>query len=465
MAAPPLQAAQLVPSPAPEAAAEADPEAPQAPTKVDVEPTAQDGDIAERLKGILDATTWFDEPTVHVEEGVVFLDGRTRDEGYKEWASNLARNTEGVVAVVNRLEVFTPTDWGFTTARDEFVLWGQYFAASLPTLVLASMILALALLSAKLAAYVIRRVMNARVPSHLLQEVTARAGGTLVFLLGLYFILRISGLTRLAVTVVGGTGLVGLILGIAFRDITENFLASLFLSLQHPFREGDLVQIGESLGYVQRLTSRTTVLMTLDGNQVQIPNSTVYKTSICNYTSNPNRRVDFLIGIGYDDAIPHAQEVALGVLAKHPAVLNDPEPWVLVDSLGAATVNLKVYFWLDGSKHSWLKVRSSVIRLIKRAFQDADISLPDEAREVVFPQGIPVRMLRDGEEDGKPVAATPPVAPRKPPSIPDEEVATVAEGGLRSQASEIQAQARQSWSPDRGENLLDVAAPPPQQSP
>ena len=66
---------------------------------------------------------------------------------------------------------------------------------------------------------------------------------------------------------------------------------------------------------------------------------------------------------------------------------------MLADSLGKATVNLRVYFWLNGREHSWLKVRSSVIRLVKLAFQQHGISMPDEAREVVFPQGVPVTML------------------------------------------------------------------------
>lgn len=117
-------------------------------------------------------------------------------------------------------------------------------------------------------------------------------------LAGLYLVLRIAGLTQLALTVVGGTGLIGLVLGIAFRDITENLLASLLLSLQQPFREGDLVEVAEVTGYVQRLTSRTTVLMTLDGNQAQVPNSTVFKSTIHNFSSNPNRRDDFIVGIG-----------------------------------------------------------------------------------------------------------------------------------------------------------------------
>ena len=110
---------------------------------------------------------------------------------------------------------------------------------------------------------------------------------------------------------------------------------------------------------------------------MQVPNSTVFKSTLRNFTSNPNRRDDFIVGIGYDDSITFAQEVALKVLAEHPAVLHDPEPLVLVENLGSSTVNLRIYFWLDGGQHSWAKVKSSVIRLTKRAFQDAGISLPD----------------------------------------------------------------------------------------
>ena len=312
----------------------------------------------------------------------------------------------------------------------------------------AVVVIALSWIFARITVYLLRRGLLERSLSQLLREVLARAGGLLIMLAGLYLVLRIAGLTQLALTVVGGTGLIGLVLGIAFRDITENFLASLFLSLQQPFREGDLVEVASVTGYVQRLTSRTTVLMTLDGNQVQVPNATVFKSTIRNYTSNPNRRDDFIVGIGYDDPIPFAQDVALKVLAEHPAVLGEPEPLVLVDNLGSSTVNLRVYFWLDGSRHSWLKVKSSVIRLTKRAFQEAGISLPDEAREVTFPNGVPVRMM-EGEGVLQPG--------REKPTAEAETAVTKAEAGLQSEAGEIKEQARKSWTP--GENLLTSSSP------
>lgn len=199
----------------------------------------------------------------------------------------------------------------------------------------------------------------------------------MVFSLGWYLVLRISGLSRLAVAVVGGTGLVGLVLGIAFRDITENFIASLLLSIQNPFREGDLVEIDGTSGFVEQLTSRATVLTTPDGIQVQIPNATVFKSTIRNLTSNPIWRDSFVVGIGHDDSIQVAQEAAQKVLTQHPAVLGEPEPWVLVDGLGASTINLRLYYRLDINTHSPIKARSSLIRLVKNAFAEAGITIPD----------------------------------------------------------------------------------------
>ncbi|MDQ6914006.1 MAG: mechanosensitive ion channel family protein, partial [Verrucomicrobiota bacterium] len=302
-----------------------------------------------------------------------------------------------------------------------------------------------------------RAVLHERIRAKLLRNVIAGGIGFLVFLFGTYVVLRVSGLTQLALTVVGGTGLIGLAVGIAFRDITENFLASIFLSMQRPFGMGDLVEVSGVTGYVQQLNVRTTILMTLDGNLVQIPNATVYKSNLCNFTTNANRRENFAVGIGYDDSISDAQEIARKVLAEHPAVLKDPEPSVLAESLGQATVNLRIYFWINGHEYSWLKVRSSLIRLVKRAYQKEGISMPDEAREVVFPQGIPVTMLE----------AKPPemrdARPRKQPPAEsqDEEpdaVSTKAEAGLSSEAGVIKEQAREAQPLKEGENLLPAAS-------
>jgi len=348
---------------------------------------------------------------------------------------------------VNEIQLAPGLWWKFAPALESLrELWRAIISA-IPVVAFSILILSLTWFAGGFAARGMRAWFGRRLTSPLLCAIAGRAAHAVVALIGLYVVLQVAGLTNVAFTIVGGTGLLGLILGIAFRDITENFLASMFLAFQQPFRNGDLIEIDGFVGLVQRLTARSTTLMALDGNHVQIPNATVYKSIIRNYTSNPYRRDDFTIGIGFDDAISRAQEVAMTVLSQHPAVLKNPEPWVLVDNLGKATVNLRVYFWLDGTSHSWLKVRSSVIRLIKRAFQNADISMPDEAREVVFPKGVPIVNPRD--------YPLPPSESVSEQSADESDLlAQPSEGELSSEDTAFAKQAAAARAPEEGRNLL-----------
>ncbi|QDU28668.1 Small-conductance mechanosensitive channel [Anatilimnocola aggregata] len=433
--------------------------------KVDINPVARDEEIRTRLQSVLDATGWFIDPQVEVREGVVFLSGYAETDELKKWAGDLARNTQDVVAVANRMDVLEPSVWDFEPAWTGMLALWRDFIRSLPFFLFGLLILALSAGAGVLATRGAQAFFRERIQARLLLNVMARGIGVLVFLLGVYIILRVSGLTQLALTVVGGTGLVGLAVGIAFRDITENFLASIFLSMHRPFETGDLVEISAITGYVQQLNIRTTILMTLDGNLVQIPNATVYKNNIRNFTTNANRREDFVVGIGYDSSISEAQEIARQVLSDHPAVLSDPEPMVLADSMGTATINLRIYFWLNGREHSLLKVRSSLIRLVKMAFQKNGVSMPDEAREIVFPNGVPVTMAGRKSSEAPPFTEPAPLD-----SVENEvdEVSTKAECDLSSDAGAIEEQARQVRPLNDGDNLLrsspNPSAPKIQQS-
>jgi len=211
----------------------------------------------------------------------------------------------------------------------------------------------------------------------LLLSVVVQALSIPIILLGVYFVLQVAGLTRLAVTVLGGTGLFGIVVGFAFRDIAENFLSSILLSVRNPFRTGDLIEVDGHVGIVENLNIRSTVLRTLDGNYVQIPNANVYKSTIKNYSSSERRRADFVVGIGYESPTTKAQTLIANVLRQHPAVLETPEPLVLVEELGAATVNLRVFYWFASAVYSPAKINSALLRLSKDALLKGGIELPD----------------------------------------------------------------------------------------
>ena len=442
----PLQSAARAQQAAPPAAIE-QPAAPRQP--VTVVPAAPDADIATRLTRIMQATGWFTAPSVSVRDGVVFLDGKTESAEYRAWAGDLAQNTQGTVAVVNRIEVQADVGSTFGRAAGEASRLYRRAVQAWPFAALVIVIGLATWLMARLVGGLARRFFAGRIDSPLLFKVVVRAFTIPVFLLGLYFVLQTAGLTRLALTVLGGTGLIGIIIGFGLRDIAENFLASLLLSVRNPFSGGDLIEVAGHTGIVQNLNTRSTVLLTLDGNHVQIPNATVYKSTIKNYSSIKSRRAEFVIGIGYDSSATQAQTIIASILKEHPAVLDAPEPLVLVDELGAATVNLRVTYWFDSATYSPAKINSALMRLTKNRLLRNGIELPDAAREIIFPKGVPLVQWPDA-------AAKPgtPATPARATPAEETSAATDAEGDLSSELSDMAAQPGQGIVPEAAENLL-----------
>ncbi|MFN7023483.1 MAG: mechanosensitive ion channel domain-containing protein [Pseudorhizobium sp.] len=414
---------------------------------VPVTEVVADAALADRLAAILNATGWYEAVQVRVDEGVVTLEGISDTAEHRTWAVELAGKAEGSIAVVNKLAVASDFSSTFDRAAGEVEQLSRRAGEILPLAVLALAIVAATWAVAAIVAAVARRLLAQRIPSPLLRGVVVKTISIPVLLLGVYFVLQVAGLTRLAVTVLGGTGLVGIIVGFAFRDIAENFLASLLLSVRNPFRTGDLIEVAGETGIVQNLNTRSTVLLTLEGNHVQIPNAAVFKNTIKNYSSTPTRRAEFLVGIGYDASVPQAQSLILEILRGHPAVLEQPEPLVLVDELGAATVNLRVSYWFDSRTYSPAKANSALLRLCKNALLEAGIELPDTAREVVFPRGVPFVPMGEGQP-------VPPVmGPRGDARGSDTQDATAGEGGLTNEANDVRGHL-QGEVPEASENLL-----------
>ncbi len=411
---------------------------------VAIQPAAQDAKIAERIASILEATGWFTGAQVTVDDGVVFLDGKTDTEAHRLWARDLAARTEGTVAVVNRLEVAAAPDWSFAPAFAAMRDVAERTVSSLPLIVLTIVILPLTWWLSALAARGIRAVFLARMTSPFLRTVVSRMLTLPIFLLGIYVVLQVAGLTQLALSVVGGAGVIGIVVGFAFRDIAENFLASLLLSIRQPFRVDDFIIVGDMQGTVHSMNTRSTVLISPEGNQIQIPNATVFKSVITNYTASPETRSSIAVGIGYDAPVNEAQRIIAQVLEEHEAILNEPSPMILVDTLGSSTVNVIAYYWVDIRRFSLLKVKSSVLRLVKKSLTEAGISMPDDAREIIFPEGVP--LSRDLGVDG----------PKRvlPPVTESSEESTEAEAELDNEQDEVVERAARSDMPDDDGNLL-----------
>ena len=169
----------------------------------------------------------------------------------------------------------------------------------------------------------------------------------------------------------------GLAIGFAVRDTLENYLASIMLSLRQPFRAGDHVLIGDREGKVMRLTSRATILMTMDGNHLRIPNPTVFKAVILNYTTNPDRRFTFSLGVDVADDPVAAMQSGLDVMRAHDFVKDEPAPSASISEVGDSNIVINFFGWVDQTKASFGKSRSLSIRSVKDALEAQGFSLPE----------------------------------------------------------------------------------------
>lgn len=150
---------------------------PEPPDKVEVQPVAADGDIQQRLANILNTTGWFGEPQVTVEAGIVYVKGTTENEEARQWAGELAKNTEGVIAVVNQIEVDPSTVWDFAPTFQVLEDLVRRFIRLLPLILVALAIIAVSWIFARLMVSLLRRRLLARSGSQLLREVMAGIAG------------------------------------------------------------------------------------------------------------------------------------------------------------------------------------------------------------------------------------------------------------------------------------------------
>ena len=232
------------------------------------------------------------------------------------------------------------------------------------------------LLGRGFGALVRRRYLALERPSfaHVMGRVVALAMGLVGFLAAVTVIFP----TVKPVNVLGSLGFFSIAVGFAFRDILENLLAGLLLLFRAPFRTHDEVKVGEVRGKVVEINLRETVIRTYDGRQVLIPNATVYKNPITVQTGYAAVRDEATVGVAYGTDLEKARDVALARLQAEPGVLDDPVPLVLVEELGASTIDLRLLFWTTPQQAQVRKVRDSVLRDVVRAYDDAGIEMPTD---------------------------------------------------------------------------------------
>ncbi len=356
------------------------------PTLAQGEPAA--GSLTPRVDGRMDARIergiverlaqleGTDGVEVRVEAGVVTLSGSVMHSETQERVRRLASRIDGVAEVVDEISLVTDPTARLGPAMDNAIERLQLLASYLPLLVVSLVVVFLFWMLARLVGRFDRlfdRIKINRFGRDLLKQAVQVA----VLLTGILIALEIMDATALVGAVLGAAGIAGLAIGFAFKDLVENYISSILLSIRQPFNPDDHVVIDDQEGKVVRLTSRATILMTLDGNHLRIPNSQVFKATILNYSRNPLRRFSFGIGLGVNEDMKGAQALGLEALTATPGVVDEPGSLSLIEELGDSNVLLRFYGWVDQRSASFGKVRGNAIRRVKTALENAGMDLPE----------------------------------------------------------------------------------------
>ena len=183
---------------------------------------------------------------------------------------------------------------------------------------------------------------------------------------------------------IAGLGVAGFTIGFALQDIAKNFISGLLLLYRQPFSIGDYVKVSDFNGTVKDINVRDTVVETLDGEFVIIPNKTVFENPIVNYTSSRLRRGSVVIGLGYEEDEDQATQIFLDAIKNVPGIEKEPEPIIRADALGDSALMLKALFWVDQNENSLLNVQSDVVTAIKKASDEHNINLPYPVQTVLL---------------------------------------------------------------------------------
>lgn len=262
------------------------------------------------------------------------------------------------------------------------------FLKSLPRIGLAVLVLIIGILVINWLGKLFKRKIASTAHDQLMSGFLSKAI-KLVLFIGLFMVtLYAAGLSSIAGALLATAGASAIVIGFAFKDIAENFLAGIILAFNRPFHVNDTVQIENVFGKVKDMQFRYTKIVTFDGRNVYIPNSDVLTKPVSNYTEDGFYRAEFVVGIAYENDPEKAKEIIRECLKKAEGVAQDEGHvnFVVEDELAASTVNLKVFFWVhtDDFRRGMLETRGNLIRLVKSKLEAAGFNLPADIRELKF---------------------------------------------------------------------------------
>ncbi len=277
----------------------------------------------------------------------------------------------------------------YDLVTDRLQEWLNTAIKMLPNLVMAILILLAFVLIGKVIRRFTDRLLGRVTDNQSLQSLASSVMYVIVIAIGTFIALSVLNLDGAVTSLLAGAGVIGLALGFAFQDIAANFISGTMMSVRKPFNEQDLIETKDYFGVVQKIHLRTTELKTLQGQQILIPNSEVFKNPIINYTRWGKRRVDLSVGVTYDTDLPFAKKIAKEAVEALEGIDSD-NITIFYTEFGGSSINFTIRYWINfsNSQAVYFEALDKGVIAIKKAFDENDITIP-----------FPIRTLDVGDVD------------------------------------------------------------------
>lgn len=279
--------------------------------------------------------------------------------------------------------------YGLVTGKLEE--WLATAVKMLPNLVVAILVLLVFVAIAKLARKLLAKLFNRFTDNNSIQNLLSSIVYIGILAIGTFIALTILNLDGAVTSLLAGAGVIGLALGFAFQDIASNFIAGTMMGIRKPFNIGDLVKTNDYFGKVLKIELRSTLIETMQGQQIIIPNAEVFKNPIINYSTKGKRRIDLAIGVTYEQDLPFAKKIAKEAIESLEGVEKD-NVTIFYTGFGGSSIDFTLRYWMNFSnkQFEYLEKQDAGVIAVKQAFDKNGIGIP-----------FPIRTLDFGDVDFK----------------------------------------------------------------
>lgn len=267
-------------------------------------------------------------------------------------------------------------------------------------LVLLMAFLLVARFAGRFASSAFDRSPRLRTNKHFLQHLVTWA----ITGLGLLLALGVMGFGGIAASLLATGGVVAIVLGFAFREIGENFLAGFFLTFSRPFELDDLIKTGDLKGVVRSIELRYVHIRTFDACDVFVPSAQIFREPLYNYTRDGLRRPSFSVGVAYHDEPEQVITLLENAANRTVGVMAEPRSFVTIEDFDAQFIRYQVFFWLDESSNErgYVATLNDVKINCWRALRDAAMTFSSDVSSGIDILSAPD--FKSGVEDKTPVS-------------------------------------------------------------